>query len=81
MPRRMTKKPMPKPTPAAQPSLEARDGEEFALLVNALPGHPKKSVYCPGHFMQTYIYIPEAILEAVGTVLLISDVELGCGTE
>ena len=81
MPRRTTKKPMSKPTPAAQPSLEARNGEEFALLVNALPGRPEKSISCPGHFMQTYIYVPEAVIEAVGTVLLISDVELGCGTD
>jgi hypothetical protein len=72
MPRRRVKKPMLKPTPAAQPSLEARNGEEeFALLVNALPEH----------FMQTYIYAPEAISEAVWTVLLISDVEFGCGTD
>jgi hypothetical protein len=82
IPRRRAKKPMLKPMPAAQPSLEARNGEEeFALLVNSLPGHPKKSISCPGHFMQTYIYALEAISEAVWTVLLISDVELGCGTD
>jgi hypothetical protein len=72
---------MPKPTPAAQPSLEVRNGEEFALLVSALPGHPEKSVSCPEHFIHMYIYVPEAVLEAVGMVLLISDIELGCTTD
>jgi len=39
---------MLKPMPAAQPSLEAHNGEEeFALLVNSLPGHPKKSNLLP----------------------------------
>jgi len=47
---------MLKPMPAAQPSLEAHNGEEeFALLVNSLPGHPKKSISCPGHFMHVHL--------------------------
>jgi hypothetical protein len=37
LPRRRAKNLMPKPTLATQPSLEARSGEEFALLGSALP--------------------------------------------